>query len=161
MDSWFPCGGVGPRLGVGSTSEDRSVFTERDDLVTVPHREHVQPFHAISRTPRTELRPSVATRAVFNCHRPPLEDEEVEARVTTRHQRQQLLQRRPAQLISCVLEKIALTRPFGRPAGPQGATGPRAHHFPAPQRRDPGDATGSSHTRRPERAHGSAGNGRT
>ncbi|SCE32510.1 Predicted transcriptional regulators [Streptomyces sp. AmelKG-A3] len=52
-------------------------------------------------------------RAVFNCHCPPLEDEEVDARVVTRMERQCLLQRKPAPVISFVLEMITLTRPLG------------------------------------------------
>ncbi len=52
-------------------------------------------------------------RAVFNCHYPPLDDEEIEGRVATRLERQTLLQRKPAPVISFVLELIALTRPVG------------------------------------------------
>ncbi|MFE2017333.1 helix-turn-helix domain-containing protein [Streptomyces sp. NPDC059499] len=52
-------------------------------------------------------------RAVFNCHCPPLEDDEIEARVATRLARQKLLQRRPAPVISFVLELITVTRPLG------------------------------------------------
>ncbi|MEU6115955.1 helix-turn-helix transcriptional regulator [Streptomyces sp. NPDC047117] len=54
-------------------------------------------------------------RAVFNCHCPPLDDEEIEARVATRLARQELLHRKPAPITSFVLEEIALTRPLGGP----------------------------------------------
>ncbi len=59
------------------------------------------------------LQTEAYARAVFNCHCPPLDDEEIEGRVTNRLERQQLFERRPAPVISFVLEQIALTRPIG------------------------------------------------
>ncbi|MFI8997087.1 helix-turn-helix domain-containing protein [Streptomyces sp. NPDC053542] len=60
-----------------------------------------------------QLQTEAYARAVFNCHCPPLNDGEVEARVATRLDRQQLFRRDPAPVVSFVLEQIALTRPLG------------------------------------------------
>jgi transcriptional regulator with XRE-family HTH domain len=54
-------------------------------------------------------------RAVFNCAVPALEDDEIEAGVAARLARQQVLFRKPAPLVSFVLEKTALTKPLGGP----------------------------------------------
>ncbi|WP_093800344.1 helix-turn-helix transcriptional regulator [Streptomyces sp. Wb2n-11] len=59
------------------------------------------------------LQTEAYARAVFNCHCPPLDDEEVGDRVMTRLERQKLFERRPAPVVSFVLEQIALTRPIG------------------------------------------------
>ncbi|MFJ8865615.1 helix-turn-helix domain-containing protein [Streptomyces sp. NPDC102473] len=59
------------------------------------------------------LQTAAYARAVFNCHCPPLEDDEIEARVVARMERHTLLKRRPAPVISFVLELITLTRPLG------------------------------------------------
>ncbi|MFE5481340.1 helix-turn-helix domain-containing protein [Streptomyces sp. NPDC056527] len=50
---------------------------------------------------------------VFDGAVPSLEDEEVEAGVAARLARQQVLFRKPAPLVSFVLEKVALTKPLG------------------------------------------------
>lgn len=50
---------------------------------------------------------------VFSCHCPPLDDEEIEGRVQTRLARHALLRRRPAPIVSFVLEQSVLTRPIG------------------------------------------------
>ncbi|WP_329621869.1 helix-turn-helix domain-containing protein [Streptomyces sp. NBC_01255] len=54
-------------------------------------------------------------RAVFHCAVPALEDEEIEAGVAARIKRQELFSRRPAPLVTFVLEKAALTKPLGGP----------------------------------------------
>ncbi|MFF4867762.1 helix-turn-helix domain-containing protein [Streptomyces sp. NPDC000961] len=53
------------------------------------------------------------SRAVFASERPPLESDEIEAGVTARLKRQQVFFRKPAPLITFVLEKAALTKPLG------------------------------------------------
>lgn len=55
-------------------------------------------------------------RTVFTSERPALDEDEIEAGVTARIKRQQVLFRRPAPLVTFVLEKAALTRPLGGPA---------------------------------------------
>ncbi|MEV0258397.1 helix-turn-helix transcriptional regulator [Streptomyces sp. NPDC050732] len=59
------------------------------------------------------LQTEAYARAIFNCHCPPLEDEDVESRVAARLDRQQVLQRKPAPLVGFVLEEHTLTRPLG------------------------------------------------
>ncbi|WP_274562817.1 helix-turn-helix domain-containing protein [Streptomyces spiramyceticus] len=54
-------------------------------------------------------------RAVFSCHYPPLDDEEIEGRVAARLERQKLFQRKPVPAIGFVLELAALSRPIGGP----------------------------------------------
>ncbi|WP_171166599.1 helix-turn-helix transcriptional regulator [Streptomyces sp. I05A-00742] len=52
-------------------------------------------------------------RAVFRSGRPLLDDDEVERRLAARMERQQLLHRSPAAVISVVLEQVTLERPLG------------------------------------------------
>nr|WP_202527629.1 helix-turn-helix transcriptional regulator [Streptomyces sp. SID5770] len=52
-------------------------------------------------------------RAVFNSAVPALEDEEIEASVLARLERQEMFSRKPAPLVTFVLEKAALTKPLG------------------------------------------------
>ncbi|MFI9213111.1 helix-turn-helix domain-containing protein [Streptomyces sp. NPDC053253] len=52
-------------------------------------------------------------RAVFVSERPALDDDEIEAGVTARIKRQRVFLRKPAPLITFVLEVAALTRPLG------------------------------------------------
>ncbi|MFE6184921.1 helix-turn-helix domain-containing protein [Streptomyces sp. NPDC056465] len=59
------------------------------------------------------LQTAAYARSVFGCHCPPLEDDEIDARVQVRLARQTLLRRRPAPVVSFVLELITLTRPIG------------------------------------------------
>ncbi|AEN11632.1 MULTISPECIES: helix-turn-helix transcriptional regulator [unclassified Streptomyces] len=59
------------------------------------------------------LQTDAYARSVFGCHCPPLDDDEIEGRVRTRLTRQDLLRRRPAPIVSFVLELIVLTRPLG------------------------------------------------
>ncbi|WP_436840379.1 helix-turn-helix domain-containing protein [Streptomyces flavofungini] len=73
---------------------------------------HVYQNHVVPGQLQTEA----YARAVFDCHCPPLEDEQIEARVATRLGRQELLHRKPAPIVSFVLEEITLTRPIGGPA---------------------------------------------
>lgn len=71
------------------------------------------------------LQTEAYARAVFNCNYcPPLDDEEIEAQVATRLARQQVLRRKPAPVVSFVLEQAVLTRPLG---GPQ-ALQEQLHH---------------------------------
>ncbi|MFG3498730.1 helix-turn-helix domain-containing protein [Streptomyces sp. NPDC047928] len=60
------------------------------------------------------LQTEAYARAVFRCACPPLDDE-IEASVVARLARQEVFHRKPAPLVSFVLEKIALTRPIGGP----------------------------------------------
>ncbi|MFB9504666.1 helix-turn-helix domain-containing protein [Streptomyces aurantiacus] len=59
------------------------------------------------------LQAEAYARAIINCHCPPFEDEEVEAHVTARLERQRILQRKPTPLVGFVLEEHTLTRPVG------------------------------------------------
>ncbi|MFS8199387.1 helix-turn-helix domain-containing protein [Streptomyces sp. CWNU-52B] len=59
------------------------------------------------------LQAEMYARAIINCHCPPFEDEEVEAHVATRLERQKILLRKPAPLMGFVLEEHTLTRPVG------------------------------------------------
>ncbi|MCT9078138.1 helix-turn-helix domain-containing protein [Streptomyces fulvoviolaceus] len=52
-------------------------------------------------------------RATFDVHCPPLEDEEIEARLAARLDRQQVLNRKPAPIVGFVLEEHVLKRPLG------------------------------------------------
>ncbi|MFC7918682.1 helix-turn-helix domain-containing protein [Streptomyces cinereoruber] len=52
-------------------------------------------------------------RAVFHSAVPALEDEEIEASITARIARQELFYRKPAPVVTFVLEKAALTKPLG------------------------------------------------
>ncbi|MFD6274363.1 helix-turn-helix domain-containing protein [Streptomyces sp. NPDC060209] len=81
-------------------------YTEQEATAVALHRyeNHVIPGL---------LQTTAYARSVFGCHCPPLEDDEIEARVQIRLARQALLRRRPAPVISFVLELIALTRPIG------------------------------------------------
>ncbi|WP_374936890.1 helix-turn-helix transcriptional regulator [Streptomyces sp. Ru73] len=63
-----------------------------------------------------QLQTEAYARVVFGCHCPPLSDDEIEARVATRLARQKLFHRRPAAVISFVVEQSALCRPLGGPA---------------------------------------------
>ncbi|MEU8616543.1 helix-turn-helix transcriptional regulator [Streptomyces sp. NPDC048623] len=54
-------------------------------------------------------------RAVFNCAIPPWEDGERETMIEARMARHAVLHRKPAPLVSFVLEKTVLTRPIGGP----------------------------------------------
>ncbi|ROQ33633.1 helix-turn-helix protein [Streptomyces sp. PanSC19] len=54
-------------------------------------------------------------RAVFHCAVPALEDEDIEAGVAARIKRQEMFFRKPAPLVTFVLEKAALTKPLGGP----------------------------------------------
>ncbi|WP_345044535.1 helix-turn-helix transcriptional regulator [Streptomyces sannanensis] len=87
-----------------------SWFAEYKDEEATAVAVHWYENHVIPGLLQTEA----YARAVFNCHCPPLDDEDVEARVATRLGRQQLLHRRkPAPVVSFVREQIALTRPLG------------------------------------------------
>jgi transcriptional regulator with XRE-family HTH domain len=55
-------------------------------------------------------------RAVFRSACPPLDDDELEARVSARLARAALFDRKPTPLVTFVLEKAALTKPLGGPA---------------------------------------------
>ncbi|WP_037959127.1 helix-turn-helix domain-containing protein [Streptomyces violens] len=61
------------------------------------------------------LQTEAYARSVFNCHCPPLDDETIEGRVASRLERQKLFRRKPAPVVSFVLEQIAITRPLGGP----------------------------------------------
>ncbi|MGW4053245.1 helix-turn-helix domain-containing protein [Streptomyces sp. NPDC004779] len=54
-------------------------------------------------------------RSVFCCAVPALEDEEIEAHVVARLKRQEVFHRKPAPLVTFVLELAALRRPIGGP----------------------------------------------
>lgn len=59
------------------------------------------------------LQTEAYARAIFNTHCPPFEDDEVEARVTARLDRQHVLRRKPLPLVGFVLDEHTLTRPLG------------------------------------------------
>ncbi|MCR8946021.1 helix-turn-helix domain-containing protein [Streptomyces sp. OUCMDZ-4982] len=59
------------------------------------------------------LQTEAYARAVFTSHYPTYDDDEIEAKVTARLERQKLLTRRPLPDISFVLEMVVLTRPIG------------------------------------------------
>ncbi|MDT3726173.1 helix-turn-helix transcriptional regulator [Streptomyces sp. DSM 41972] len=52
-------------------------------------------------------------RAVFSTMRPPLEDEVIEQRVAARLARQRIFDRRPAPLVSFIMDESVLRRPIG------------------------------------------------
>jgi transcriptional regulator with XRE-family HTH domain len=52
-------------------------------------------------------------RATFDVHRPSLEDDEIEARLAARLDRQRVLERKPAPVVGFVLEEHILKRPLG------------------------------------------------
>ncbi|MFI8322764.1 helix-turn-helix domain-containing protein [Streptomyces sp. NPDC085529] len=54
-------------------------------------------------------------RSVFSCAVPALDDDEIEAAVAARLKRQEVFYRRPAPLVTFVLELAAITRPIGGP----------------------------------------------
>jgi len=70
---------------------------------------HVYQNHVIPGSLQTEA----YARAIYNCHCPALDDDEIDQRVAARLERQQLFQRKPMPLMSYVLEESTLTRPLG------------------------------------------------
>ncbi|MHC3469195.1 helix-turn-helix domain-containing protein [Streptomyces sp. 7R007] len=72
---------------------------------------HVYQNHVIPGSLQTEA----YARAVYNCHVPALDDDEIDRRVAARLERQQLFERKPRPLVSYVLEESSLTRPLGGP----------------------------------------------
>ncbi|MGW2417842.1 helix-turn-helix domain-containing protein [Streptomyces sp. NPDC001709] len=72
---------------------------------------HVYQNHVIPGSLQTEA----YARAIYNCHVPALDDEEIDKRVAARLERQQLFERKPRPLVSYVLEESTLTRPLGGP----------------------------------------------
>ncbi|MGX1909565.1 helix-turn-helix domain-containing protein [Streptomyces phaeochromogenes] len=73
---------------------------------------HVYQNHLIPGSLQTEA----YARAIYNCHCPALDDEEIDKRVAARLARQHLFERKPMPIISYVLEQSTLTRPLGGPA---------------------------------------------
>ncbi|MDQ1027251.1 transcriptional regulator with XRE-family HTH domain [Streptomyces umbrinus] len=74
---------------------------------------HVYQTHLIPGSLQTEA----YARAVYTCNRyPTLDDDEIEKRVASRLERQQLFERKPSPSVSYVLEQSTLTRPLGSPA---------------------------------------------
>ncbi|MEE1755711.1 helix-turn-helix domain-containing protein [Streptomyces sp. SP18CS02] len=61
------------------------------------------------------LQTEAYARAVFGCHSPALDDEEIEAGVTARLARHRVFVHKPTPSISFVLEKALLLRPLGGP----------------------------------------------
>ncbi|MEU5594363.1 DUF5753 domain-containing protein [Streptomyces sp. NPDC020298] len=61
------------------------------------------------------LQTEAYARAIYNCHVPALDDEEIDSRVAARLKRQQFFDRKPRPLVSYVLEEGILTRPLGGP----------------------------------------------
>ncbi|MEV7341646.1 helix-turn-helix transcriptional regulator [Streptomyces sp. NPDC093544] len=59
------------------------------------------------------LQTEAYARAIFNTHCPPFEDDEVEARVIARLDRQHILRRKPLPLVGFVLDEHTFTRPIG------------------------------------------------
>lgn len=73
---------------------------------------HVYQNHVIPGSLQTEA----YARAIYSCHCPALDDDEIDRRVAARLERQQLFQRKPKPIVSYVLEESTLTRPLGGPA---------------------------------------------
>ncbi|MBZ4017131.1 helix-turn-helix domain-containing protein [Streptomyces purpurogeneiscleroticus] len=63
-----------------------------------------------------QLQTDAYARVVFGCHCPSMSDDEIEASVATRLARQKLFHRKPAAIISFIVEESALCRPLGGPA---------------------------------------------
>ncbi|MFF2702150.1 helix-turn-helix domain-containing protein [Streptomyces cyaneofuscatus] len=61
------------------------------------------------------LQTEAYARLIFSCHYPPLEVEEIENRVTTRLDRQKLLERKPRPLLHFILEESILYSELGDP----------------------------------------------
>ncbi|GAA0458361.1 helix-turn-helix transcriptional regulator [Streptomyces olivaceiscleroticus] len=59
------------------------------------------------------LQSEAYTRAVFHCHVPPLTDDEIEARLAARQERQMLLRERPNTAFSFILEEALFLRRVG------------------------------------------------
>jgi transcriptional regulator with XRE-family HTH domain len=59
-------------------------------------------------------------RAVFQMQRPLLEDDVIEQRLTARMMRQDIFTRRPAPLLSFIIEEVVLRKPIGGRASLQG-----------------------------------------
>ncbi|WP_326619101.1 Scr1 family TA system antitoxin-like transcriptional regulator [Streptomyces anulatus] len=54
-------------------------------------------------------------RLIFSSHYPPLEEEEIEKRVTTRLNRQKILERKPRPILHFILEESILRAELGKP----------------------------------------------
>lgn len=73
---------------------------------------HMYATHVIPGLLQTEA----YARAIFSCqYCPPREDGELETRLAARLERQRVLQRKPAPIVSFVLEESVLSRPLGGP----------------------------------------------
>ncbi|MFI9762625.1 Scr1 family TA system antitoxin-like transcriptional regulator [Streptomyces sp. NPDC051963] len=72
-------------------------------------------------------------RATFDVYRPPLEDDEIEARLAARLDRQQVLARKPLPVVGFVLEEHVLKRPLG---GEQSLKEQLGHILEVGQRRN-------------------------
>lgn len=72
-------------------------------------------------------------RAVFSNHCPPYEDDELEAQLTARLDRQKVLERKPAPIVGFVLEEHILKRPLG---GDQNLKEQLGHILDVGQRRN-------------------------
>jgi transcriptional regulator with XRE-family HTH domain len=70
---------------------------------------HVYQTHVIPGSLQTQA----YARAIYSCHCPALDDDEIDKRVAKRVQRQQVFQRKPKPVVSYVLEESTLTRPLG------------------------------------------------
>lgn len=68
---------------------------------------------AVRRLARRALQTEDYARAVFSKRRPFLNEEAIERRVADRLSRQQVFERRPAPVVSHVLEEVLLDRPIG------------------------------------------------
>lgn len=79
------------------------------------------------------LQTEVYGRATFDVHCPPLEDDEIEARLAARLDRQRVLDRKPAPVIGFVLEEHILRRPLG---GEQALKEQLGHILDAGKRRN-------------------------
>ncbi|MFE7600002.1 helix-turn-helix domain-containing protein [Streptomyces sp. NPDC057494] len=91
--------------GIAAWFED---YVEEEKKASAIHKYETHLIPGLLQTPDY-------ARAVFESAVPALEDDEVEAGVTFRLKRHELYFRKPAPLVTFVLEKSALTKPLGGP----------------------------------------------
>ncbi|WP_073948335.1 helix-turn-helix domain-containing protein [Streptomyces kebangsaanensis] len=86
-----------------------SFFRQYAELEAEAVELHAYSNHAVKGLVQTEE----YARAVFRMWRPLLDEETIEQRVAARMERQKFFARRPAPLLSCVIDEHVLRRPLG------------------------------------------------
>ncbi|WP_328362504.1 helix-turn-helix domain-containing protein [Streptomyces sp. NBC_00445] len=105
-------GAQGALLAAGrklKTSRFPSWFEDYADLEAKATAIYMYANHVIPGLLQTEA----YARATFEVHRPSLDDDEIEARLAARLDRQRVLERKPAPVVAFVLEEHILRRPLG------------------------------------------------